>query len=72
MAEPERIVVTTHPDVEPDPVPTPAPGTGLDYLALLRTERERLIQAQLGDIRFSQLPLPTHNDQENEPNGHAQ
>ena len=72
MAEPDRIVVTTHPDVEPDPVPTPAPGTGLDYLALLRAERERLIQAQLGDIRFSQLPLPTNNDQEQEPNAHAQ
>ena len=72
MAEPDRLVVTTHPDVEPDPIPTPAPGTGLDYLALLRAERERLIEAQLGDIRFSQLPLPTNNEQEQEPDGYTQ
>jgi putative transposase len=72
MAEPERIVVTTHPDVEPDPVPTPAPGTGLDYLALLRAERERLIEAQLGDIRFSQLPPATDLTKEQETHDHAQ
>jgi len=58
LAEPEKIVTTTHPDVEPDPLPTPAPDSGLDYLALLRAERERLIQAQLDDIHFTQLPPP--------------
>ena len=48
-------MTTTHPDVEPDPTAAPPTGTGLDYLALLRTERERLLQQQLHGIRFSQL-----------------
>lgn len=55
LAEPDRIVTTVHPDVTPDPVPASEPGSGLDYLALLRQERERLIQEQLDTIRFSQL-----------------
>ncbi len=55
VAEPDLIVTTVHPDVEPDPLPTPAPDTGLDYLALLRTERERLLQSQLEGIHFTQL-----------------
>jgi putative transposase len=64
LAEPETIVTTTHPDVEPDPIPTPAPDSGLDYLALLRAERERLLEQQLGDIHFTQLaPPPTPADQ---------
>jgi len=59
LAEPERIVTTVHPDVEADPLPAPPPpGTGLDYLALLRAERERLLQAQLEGIHFSQLGPP--------------
>ena len=55
LAEPEEIVTSTHPDVEPDPVPKPLPDSGVDYLALLRLERERLLQAQLGTINFTQL-----------------
>ena len=55
LAEPDRIVTTIHPDVTPDPVPAPAPDSGLDYLALLRAERERLLQEQLDTIHFSQL-----------------
>lgn len=56
MATPEKIVTTHHPDVTPDPTPPfPSPNTSLDYLALLRNERQRLIQAQLGGINFSQL-----------------
>jgi hypothetical protein len=55
LAEPEEIVTTTHPDVEPDPVPKPPPDSGLDYLALLRMERERLLQEQLDTIHFTQL-----------------
>jgi putative transposase len=56
LAEPDRLVTTVHHDVEPDPRPVPPPRTGLDYLALLRTERERLLQQRLQGIRFSQLP----------------
>jgi putative transposase len=62
LAEPDRLVTAIHPDVEPDPLPTPPPDTGLDYLALLRTERERLLQQQLQGIRFSQL-TEDHHDQ---------
>jgi transposase InsO family protein len=63
LAEPERVVTTIHPDVEPDPLPAPPPDTGLDYLALLRVERERLLQQQLQGIRFSQLQETNNNDQ---------
>jgi len=64
MATPEKIVASHHPDVTPDPTPAaPSPDTSLDYLALLRNERQRLIEAQLGGINFSQL---NHNDQ-NQP-----
>jgi len=55
LAQPEEIVTISHPDVELDPVPKPPPDSGLDYLALLRMERERLIQEQLDTIHFTQL-----------------
>jgi putative transposase len=62
MAAPEKIVATHHPDVTPDPTPAaPSPDTSLDYLALLRNERQRLIESQLGGINFSQLK---HDQQE--------
>jgi putative transposase len=61
LAEPERIVTTTHPDVEPDPLPVPPTDSGLDYLAVLRLERERLLQEQLDGIHFAQLPSLTPN-----------
>jgi putative transposase len=58
MATPEKIVATHHPEVTPDPTPAaPSPDTSLDYLALLRNERQRLIETQLGGINFSQLSL---------------
>ena len=56
MAQPDQLVHPIHPDVEPDPTPASPPlDTGLDYLALLRTEHHRLLQAQLEGIHFSQL-----------------
>jgi len=55
LAEPEEIVTTNDPDVDLDPVPKPSPDSGLDYLALLRLERERLIQEQIDTIHFTQL-----------------
>jgi putative transposase len=61
LAEPDQIVTTVHPDVTPDPVPDSEPDSGLDYLALLRQERERLIHEQLDTIHFSQLE-PKEND----------
>jgi len=62
LAEPDRIVTTVHPDVTPDPIPASEPDSGLDYLALLRQERERLIQEQLDSIHFSQLEPKENND----------
>jgi putative transposase len=64
LAEPDHIVTTMHPDVTPDPAPSSEPDSGLDYLALLRAERERLIQEQLDAIHFSQLEPsnPKEND----------
>lgn len=55
LAKPEEIATTSHPDVELDPVPKPSPNSGLDYLALLRLERERLVQEQMDTIHFTQL-----------------
>lgn len=56
VAQPERLVNPTHPDLELDPTPANPPAdTGLDYLALLRAEHHRLIQAQLQGIHFSHL-----------------
>jgi hypothetical protein len=70
LAEPEEIVTTNHPDVELDPVPKPAPDSGLDYLALLRLERERLIQEQIDTIHFTRLN--PSNSKENTSNDRSQ
>jgi hypothetical protein len=64
LAEPDQIVTTVHPDVTPDPVPASEHDSGLDYLALLRQERERLIHEQLDTIHFSQLESQETNDHE--------
>jgi transposase len=58
----------------PDPRPvTPPAETGLDYLALLRCEHQRLIQAQLEGLHFSQLtdrehPAPKTDRPQEAPN----
>ena len=66
MAQPDQLVNPIHPEVTPDPVPPPpAAETGLDYLALLRTEHHRFVQAQLEGINFSQL---ADNPQSENPN----
>jgi len=64
IAEPDKIVTTVHPDVELDPVPEPPPDSSLDYLALLRAERERMVREQLDGIHFSQLESLTDKEQE--------
>jgi transposase InsO family protein len=66
VAKLDRVVTTTHPDVEVDPLPAPQPDTGLDYLALLRTERQRLLQQQLEGIHFSRLPSPIPQTEEDQ------
>ena len=67
VAELDRLVTTVHPDVEPDPVPVVPPDEGLDYLALLRTERERLLREKLQGIQFNQFTRsPKTPDQDKE------
>ena len=61
IAEPDRVVTTVHSDVEPDPTPVVTPDEGLDYLALLRAEREHLLREQLQGIQFTQLSLMEEN-----------
>lgn len=63
LAELDRVVTTIHPDVEPDPRLLLPSNTGLDYLALLRAERERLLQQQLRGLRFTQLTQEDTLDQ---------
>jgi transposase InsO family protein len=70
-AEPDQILTTVHPDVTPDPIPAPPPGSGLDYLALLRTERDRLLQQQLEGIHFTQLSQSTTESQEATSHDHT-
>ena len=62
MAQLEKIVASHHPDVTPDPVPSPAADPSLDYLALLRQERQRLLEAQLEGIKFSKLKSSQSED----------
>jgi len=53
QAEPAHVLTTVQPGLTPDPTPPPPqPTTGVDYLALLRQERERLLQQQLPPIPF--------------------
>lgn len=58
LAEVDDLHRPHHPDVQPDPQPTPPPGapsSGIDYLSLLRAERQRLLGAGLEGIRFTRL-----------------
>ncbi len=55
QAEPVHLQKSTQPGVTLDPTPPPTPGTGIDYLALLRQERERLLREQLPPIPFTRL-----------------
>lgn len=65
LAQPEQIQRTTHPDVTPDPQPDPPPPhTGVDYLALLRQERERLLRESVDQLRFTRLSPPDPDEEE--------
>jgi transposase InsO family protein len=55
QAEPVHVQAATQPGVTPDPSPLPVPTTGIDYLAMLRQERERLLREQLPPIPFTRL-----------------
>lgn len=65
-ADLDRIVTTIHPDIEPDPRPVVPPDNGLDYLALLRAERERLLRETLKGIQFKQFTPPSEQAYQSE------
>jgi len=50
-----HLQASTQPGVTPDPTPLPLPSTGIEYLAMLRQERERLLREQLPPIPFTRL-----------------
>lgn len=65
LAAPQEIRRAVHADVDPDPQPdAPPPRTGVDYLALLRQERERLLRETIGQLRFTRLTSPDPDDAE--------
>ena len=75
--QPDQLVNPVHPEVKPDASPPPLPAnTGLDYLALLRAEHDRLLQAQLEGIHFSQLtnriPSPALSQAQEANRDHAE
>jgi putative transposase len=55
QAQPVHLQTGVQPGLTPEPVPPPPPHTGLDYLAMLRQERERLLRDQLPPIPFTRL-----------------
>jgi len=50
-----HLQASTQPGVTLDPTPPPTPSSGVDYLALLRQERQRLLREQLPPIPFTRL-----------------
>ena len=56
-AVPQRISRHAHPAARPDPATETATPTGIDYLRLVATERDRDV-ATAGGIAFHQLSLP--------------
>jgi transposase InsO family protein len=56
QAQPAHLHTNIQPGLTPDPTPPPPPpSTGLDYLAMLRQERERLLRQQIPPIPFTRL-----------------
>ncbi len=56
-AIPQHIGRHAHPAARPDPTTETAPATGIDYLRLVETQRDRDLAAG-GGIEFHQLALP--------------
>jgi transposase InsO family protein len=55
QAQPVHLQTSVQPGLTLDPTPPPQPTTGVDYLAMLRQERERLVREQLPPIPFTRL-----------------
>jgi putative transposase len=56
-AVPQRVARHSHPAARLDSVPEPVPTTGIDYLRLVETQRDRDLADAVG-IEFHQLALP--------------
>jgi putative transposase len=52
-----RIARHSHPAAKPDPTVEPVPSTGIDYLRLVETRRDKDLAARSG-IDYHQLSLP--------------
>jgi len=65
LAVPVRIGRHTHPQAKHEPAP-PAPGTGIDYLGLIRDQRERKLREQRIDYRTLDNDNANDNDSDND------
>jgi putative transposase len=67
QAQPLHVQTSFQPGLSLDPAPpAPPPSTGLDYLAMLRQERERLLREQMPPIPFTRLN-PAQEDEHVQP-----
>ena len=55
QAQPTHLKSTVEPGLTPDPTPPHQPATGLDYLALLRQEHQKLLREQFPSISFTRF-----------------
>jgi len=55
QAQPAHLKSTVEPGLTPDPTPPHQPATGLDYLALLRQEHQKLLREQFPSISFTRF-----------------
>ncbi len=63
QAQPVHVPTSLQPGLNLDPAPpAPPPSTGIDYLAMLRQERERLLREQMPPIPFTRLTPAQEDD----------
>ena len=55
QAQPALLKSSVEPGLIPDPTPPPQPTTGLDYLALLRQEHQKLLREQFPTLSFTRI-----------------
>jgi putative transposase len=61
QAQPTHLKSTVEPGLTPDPTPPTQPATGLDYLALLRQEHQKLLREQFPSISFTRIQVDDHS-----------
>jgi putative transposase len=55
QAQPAHLQSTIEQGLTPDPIPPAQPSTGLDYLALLRQEHQKLLREQFPTLSFTRM-----------------